>query len=256
VGCVGYHWTHARLLLDAVRPDPGKDPAVRLWYQATIAHLLESYDYANADPQIEHCRQLFPADPGILFQHGLYHEAFASPLLQAAAQDSTAGVRSAAAHLQEAADLFGRAIKANAGYVEARVHRGHVLGALGRFRESADELRQAAAGAQGSRLRYYTELFLGFAEESLGNRDAAREHYARASELYPMAQSPRLALSLLARQRGDRTGALGALQQMPSLPLAGYSDADPWWDYVGWSNLGSKALFAELYGPYAGGGVR
>ena len=52
-GCISFHWAHGRMLLDAVRPDPGKDEVARLWYLATITFLLEIGDFANANLQID-----------------------------------------------------------------------------------------------------------------------------------------------------------------------------------------------------------
>ena len=246
-GCIGIHWTHGRLLLDAVRPDPGKDQIVRLWYLATISYLLEIGEFANADPQIARARLLFPDDPDLLFEHGYYHEGFASPLIQTAAAESGADTRGAKTHLDEAEDLYRRALKGNAKFVEARVHRGFVLGLLGQHRNAAEELRLAASTAVGPQLRYYAELFLGHAEESLGNPGAAREHYAQASALYPEAQSPLLALALVARQLGDRAGAQNAMRQVFALPQARLTEHDPWWRYYRWQNQGFKVLFAELH---------
>jgi tetratricopeptide (TPR) repeat protein len=245
-GCVGIHWTHGRLLLDAVRPDPGRDQIARLWYLATISYLLETGDFANANPQIERGRLLFPSDPAILFQHGYYHEGFASPLIQTAALESGADMRGASVHLDEAEDLYRRAVKGNPEFVEARVHRGFVLSLLGQHRNAAEELRLAASTAAGLQLRYYAELFLGHAEESLGNRVTARDHYRQASALYPQAQSPLLALAVLARQLGDRAGAQNSMRQLLALPAA-WKDTDPWWVYYRWQNHGFHAFFAELH---------
>jgi hypothetical protein len=253
-GCVGIHWTHGRLLLDAVRPDPGKDPVARLWYVATITYLLEIGDFANADPQIARARLLFPDDPAILFEHGLFHEGFASPYIQTAALESGADIRGASVHLDEAEDLYRRAVKGNSKFVEARVHRGFVLGLLGQHRDAAEELRLVAPAAAEPQLRYYAELFLGRAEESLGNRVAARDHYGRAAELYPQAQSPLLALALLARQFGDRAGAQSAMRQVLALSQARDMAADPWWRYYRWQQADFKARFAELHAPFLPGG--
>jgi tetratricopeptide (TPR) repeat protein len=252
-GCVGIHWTQGRLLLDAVRPDPDTERAVRLWYHATITYLLEAGDFANADLQIGHGRLLFPSDPAMLFEHGYYHEGFASPLIQTVAVESGADTRGARVHLDEAEDLYRRAIKENPKFVEARVHRGYVLGLLGRHRDAAEELRLAVSTAVGPQLRYYAELFLGLAEESLGNRAAARDRYGLASALYPQAQSPLLALTLLARQFGDRAGAQDAMRKMLALPPGRDVKADPWWLYYRWQNQGSEALFAELHAPFLDG---
>jgi hypothetical protein len=73
------------------------------------------------------------------------------------------------------------------------------------------------------------ELFLGREEEALGRSAEARRHYEQAAELYPSAQWPKLALSRLARQTGDRASAQGAL-----LNPAAVSDvdvSDPWWTF-------------------------
>jgi tetratricopeptide (TPR) repeat protein len=246
-GCLSYHWTHSRLLLDAVTPDPGKDPVVRLWYVATITYMLEQGDYAGANLHIARARLLFPDDPAILFEHGCYHEAFASPFMQTAALESGIDVRGARADLDEAEDLYRRAIGLDPRFAEARVHRGHVLGLLGRQRDAAEELRLALPSLEESKDRYYAELFLGHAEESAGNRSAAREHYRQAAAFYPRAQSPLLALAALARQLGDRAGAQDAMRQLLALPPARNMTADPWWLYYRWQMVDYRARFTELH---------
>jgi Flp pilus assembly protein TadD len=60
---------------------------------------------------------------------------------------------------------------------------------------------------------------------------AAKASYERASTMYPNAQSPRLALSQLARQSGDRDSALRALQPIADLPQYERLRRDPWWTY-------------------------
>jgi hypothetical protein len=255
-GCVIFHWAAGRLLLDAVRPDPGRDRIARLWYLATIAYLLDTSDLANADPQIARARLLFPNDPDILFQHGIYHERYASPSLQAAAFESGTDTRGAKVQLDEAESLYRRAIKENARFVEARLHRGYVLDLLGRYRDAAEELRRAAATAAEPRLQYYAELFLGHAEESLGNRAEARDRYARAGALYPEAQSPLLALALLARQTGDRAGAQEAMRKFLALPRPREEAPDPWWLYYRRQNHGYEAVFAELHASLPDGSPR
>jgi tetratricopeptide (TPR) repeat protein len=252
-GCISIHWSHGRLLLDAIRPDPGKDPTVRLWYLASITYLLETGDYANGDLQIARARLLLPDDPAILFQHGFYHEGFAAPFIQTAAFESGADTRGAKTHLEEAEDLYRRAVKENPQFVEARMHRGYVLGLLGQHRDAAEELRLAAASAAGPRLRYYAELFLGHAEESLGNRAAARGHYTEASALYPQAQSPLLALALLARQNGDRAETEAAMGKLIALPRPRLTSTDPWWVYYRSQNQGFQAHFAALHEPFLQG---
>ena len=255
-GCTGIHWAFGRALLDAVQPDPSKDPLVRLWYQATIAHLLEREDYANAYHQIGRGSLLFPKDPVLLFQHGCFHEAFAAPQVQSAAQTSGADRRPASAHLKESEELFGRALAVNPDFIEARAHHGVVLGALGRHDQAAVELRKAAASAQGPVLRYYVALFLGDEEQAVGRRDAARARYEEAAALFPLAQSPRMALSHLARRYGDRSAALLALRDAFALPADERERPDPWWTYHDWLNQSAEVLLHELYREVIAGGPR
>ena len=68
----------------------------------------------------------------------------------------------------------------------------------------------------------------------LGNRDAARVAYEEAARLFPMAQSPLLALSQLARRYGDRGGALRAIERLFALPAEDRTEKDDprWWYYV------------------------
>lgn len=247
LGCIISHWVHARLLLDAVTPDPSKDGFVRAWYVAVATYLLETGNYANASPHLEHARLLFRSDPEVLFERGYYQEAYASPLIQSVAAESGASPRSEKSYLEEAEGFYRRAISGNPGFAEARVRHGHVLARLGRYREAAAELRAARPAALGRELRYYAELFLGWAEESAGNAAAARGHYAQASALYPGAQSPLLALALLARRLGDRVGAQDAMRQMHALPATRGAADDPWSNYYRWRNADYRSRFAALH---------
>ena len=57
-------------------------------------------------------------------------------------------------------------------------------------------------GTKNRLLLYYGNMFLGAEADALGLTDEARQAYERAGELYPLAQSPRLALSALAARSG------------------------------------------------------
>jgi tetratricopeptide (TPR) repeat protein len=128
--------------------------------------------------------------------------------------------------------LFRRVLALNPDAVEARLRLGHVLLRLGKFQEAAGELRQAVPRLEGDeQLLYDGELFLGAAEEALGNYDASRVVFERAASLYPTAQSPRLSLRELARRRGDRQGALRELRNIFALPAGETARDDPWWKY-------------------------
>jgi hypothetical protein len=93
-------------------------------------------------------------------------------------------------------------------------------------------------------------LFLGAAEEGLGNDDNARASYLAASELFAAAQSPHLALSALARRRGDRAGALAAMERVFELPPTQPERDDPWWTYHLAHGRNANMLLEELRQPF------
>jgi tetratricopeptide (TPR) repeat protein len=248
------HWELARWLLDRISPMPGRDPMVRRWYRATIAW-MQGRDYH--DPaHLGQARTVFPNDADILFLSGCEHETFAGRAIQAAAHAArmpfgfTFEVGSERAELREAERRLRRALRENAGLTEARIRLGRVLLLRGRHDEAADELRQAATAAEEDLLRYFGALFLGAAEEALGNYERAAASYAQASKLYPTAQSPHLAVSALARRRGDRTGALAALQRAFDLPKIDSEQGDPWWTYHTAHGRNADALLDELWRPF------
>jgi hypothetical protein len=247
------HWELARWLLDRVSPALGRDSMVRTWYGATGAW-MQSRDYHDL-AHLRQARRLFPNDADILFLSGCEHEAFAGAGIQAArAAGLPAGfrfeVRSDRAELGEAERFFRRALSLNPGLTEARLRLGRVLLLRGRHKEAADELRQAYASVDDDLLRYYSALFLGAAEEALGNHERAAESYARAADLYPTAQSPHLALSALARRRGDREGALREIQRVFDLPATGPERQDPWWTYLVAQARNADRRLEELRRPF------
>jgi tetratricopeptide (TPR) repeat protein len=253
------HWDIARSLLDAVRPSG--DPMVRLWYHATAAW-MQAQGLHDSSDHLEYGLRLFPRDPDLLFLSGCEHEAIARPAIQAAVRgvDLPAGfemtIGSVASELRQAESFLRQALTANPDLVEARIRLGRVLILRGRHREAADELHRVAPALGEDLLDYFAALFLGEAEEGLGNYDRADMAYARASEIFPTAQSPHLARSALARRRGERAGALAGLERAFALAnsrpeFAGVSDADdPWWTYDYAQGRNASALLDRLWQPF------
>ena len=234
------HWEIARMLLDFVKPrgsdraDPGRDEMVRQWYRATAAWMQRHEDHDRA--HLGRARELFPSDPDILFLSACQSETYAGVQIQAAVQSAvlatgvTLEVGSERTELRDAERLFRRTLEIRPEHAEARMRLGRVLALLGRHADAAAELRRASEALTETQLRYYVSLFLGAEEEALGNREAARTAYEQANTLAPVAQSPLLALSQLARRSGDRAAALRAMDRMFALEIDDPHD-DPWWWY-------------------------
>ena len=234
---VSMHWQLGRSLLDSVAPDPAAHADVHIWYVETSADLLRMRQSAAAAEHLARARQLFPADPAILFGSGVLHELFASTALQAAAESVTDSQRESAAidsersELAKAERFFRGSLGHRPQHLEARVRHGRVLGRLGRHAEASAELRRAIADGASEQLLYLAQLFLGRAEEALGDDNAARAAFERAAALYPKAQSPRLALSQIARRSGNRAAAQRELQAIAALSDDEQRREDPWWLY-------------------------
>ena len=192
---------------------------------------------AEAAVHLPRARRIFPSDPILLYLSGLLHERFSSAPIQAAAEAVVAGnsgvtsVDSARIEQTRAERFYREALAARPDHLEARVRYGRVLGELGRHAQAATALRTAIDGGATGRLLYWSLLFLGKQEEMVGNRDQARASYERAAGLFPQAQSPRLALSQLARRAGDRRAAQRELVELAELPADERQREDPWWDY-------------------------
>ena len=213
------HWQLGRTVLSAVAPDPARDETVRLWYRTSVAYLQARERFGDCHLHLRPALEAVPGDARLLFYAGALHEAYASASLQAAArsmesQGLRSVVRTVDAELDEAEEYFRKALAADAGFAETRLRLGRVLGLLGRHDEAATQLRQAIPHLTDPQLVYYGELFLGREESAMRHRQEAREHFERAAGLYPRAQSPQLAIGLLARAHGDRPGALQSLRNV------------------------------------------
>jgi tetratricopeptide (TPR) repeat protein len=261
VGLSAVHWDIARLALDQVRPRgadrpaPERDAMVRAWYRATSAWMQFHEDHDTQ--HLDRGRGIFPDDPDLQFLSGCQRESYASPAIQAAARSVvlppglTIGVESERSELRQAEAFFRRALALRPGMGEAHLRLGRVLALVGRHAEAAAELHQALTLVEDKDLRYYGELFAGAEEAALGRFDAAHAAYDRASTLFPLAQSPYLAISELAHRRGDRAGAAAAVQRVFALPAAldGARD-DPWWRYHVVQARNAEELLDALGKPF------
>ncbi len=156
--------------------------------------------------------------------------------------------------LRQAETFFRRSLAARNAHPEAHLRLGHVLGRLNRHADAVPELEEALKSSTEDLLRYFGFLLLGTSQEALARYDEAKASYERASALYPTAQSPYLALTELARRRGERAAALRSVQQVFDLPWSQFQRYDPWWDYDTAQARQVNDLLKELRRPFLGSG--
>lgn len=243
------HWAIGRVLVRGVQParigeEPGSavpaaavDQFVRHWFRATTGYLASRLMRAE---ELAHSRQALltiPDDPVLLLLAGAMHEQFGSPVVQNAIRSvnlpagTEIAVGSAASELNRARDRYERALALDSSLAEAHIRLGRVLGRRGERAEAIRNLRRGEELAVEPRWKYFAALFLGHEEEQMKRHAEAREAYARASGLYPRAQSPRLALGRLATELGDRDAAAAAARALLNLPADLMARDDPWWSY-------------------------
>jgi tetratricopeptide (TPR) repeat protein len=246
----GDQWALARKLAASLDGRSGRQMDVRVWYRATLATLAAADEWSEA--HAEAAVTQFPDDAELLFLAGSHHETLASPRVQASSvgvrlpPNLRIGIRSSGEELRLAASLLKRALDLNPAHTEGRVHYGRVLMLVDRAGDAVRYLRRAAAEAQEREQRYYAQLFLGAALETMNQRREAQSAYEAAAALFPRAQSPCLALSLLAARHGDRSEALRAVEPLLALPLEEAERADPWWHYARSSGRDAERLMMEV----------
>jgi tetratricopeptide (TPR) repeat protein len=231
------HWQLGRSLLDAIVPEPAADPGVRAWYRETSEDLIRLRSLVEAQQHLARALQIFPRDGALLFYRGALHERYSSAQLQAGSaslDDANRGVStigSAHAELTRAERSFREALTYEPEHIEARLRHGSVLCELGRHDEAIGELQRVIQAAPGRDLLYFSHLFIARSLEALGRSDDALLALDEAAALYPNAQTPRLAMSQIARRMGNRGAARMQLEWLARLPVAEQQREDPWWNY-------------------------
>jgi hypothetical protein len=240
------HWAIGRRVLELLKPDDD----VRLWYTATSACLQRWGEISELEPHLSRARALFPRDGVLLLYEGTLHAVYAEPRFQNLVHPETGTYRLpqrvgyATEEQREAERRFRKALELDPDLTEARIRLAYVRGLLGRHEEAAADLRKAVVepGLEGP-MEYYAWLLLGREEEAVGRPGPARDAFAQALTLYPLAQSPRLGLSLVARATGARAAARSALERLGD---GGPMGEDPWWTFNKRHSLDVDELFARM----------
>jgi hypothetical protein len=229
----GWNWKLARILLDSVSPHPSRDEMTRQWYVATTAHLFARRDWGYLGPHLTSALRIYPTDARFLFYSGVLHEMYASSYSQNSQLPS--GMHkifaSKESELKTAGEYLQKAVEADPAFVEAHLHMGRVVGLCGDHARAVEELKRAASAESDSQILYYCALFLGNELAGLNRRSEAQKQFEQAAALYPDAQSPLLALSMLARKGGDSQTAAISIRQLFALPSPRSLGTDPWWIY-------------------------
>jgi tetratricopeptide (TPR) repeat protein len=246
-GRTSTHLEFARLLLRELPPSRAAVFA-STWYDAVAAQLAWNLNFAELTVHLANGRRLLPDDPQVFLASGCLRETFAAPRAQSLVRAWTGAnppnIGSEETNLAGAERFYRRALAKNPGLTEARFRLGRVMGQQGKHAEAVTELLRALGSAVDDTQSYYTLLFLGREEEMLGRSESARGRFEQAAALFPRAQSPRLALSRLALERGDDEGARRALVMPPGDPNL---EVDPWWMYTRCEGRHADARLARLY---------
>jgi tetratricopeptide (TPR) repeat protein len=258
------HLWWGRQLVDRTIPDPADlDYADRrahalAWYRTVTTVLAGANNLADLEPHIKRSLQLFAGDAGVLFDAGCYAETLASPLMQAALLERGGStptkpqdlirtyVRTPPALLAEAEKHFRQAVEREPSHTEARVRLGRVLMLRGRAAAAVVELQHAVRMPATNTVKYYAFLFLADALDKSNDVSGAVEAYGSAAALFPDAQSPYLASSRLAAERGDNVAAQHAVDRVLSNTDEPSERFDPWWIYHRARGRDAASIYQEF----------
>jgi tetratricopeptide (TPR) repeat protein len=230
------HWQVASQLAAILERNEGRDPDLRLWYQATGAAMQADSFWHPGHADAAAAR--FGDDADLQFLAGALHESLASSYVQSArlrvnrfTSAISIPVGAPSTELRLAEGFLKRAVALNARHADAWIHYGRVLTLLQRPAEAVVALGRATREATEAEQRYYAALFLGRALEESNRIGESRNAYEQAKGLFPHAQAPVLALSHLAAQAGNPAEASSAIAALMPVGVPDDTRRDPWWGY-------------------------
>ena len=225
------------------------------WYVALAAALAAAYDLAGLKEHLEEAREQFSEHAEIQFLSGCLAESLASPVAQATQPDPNNAPQTTSPfqllrerslarglNLELAKRHYEKALDLQLQHGEARIRLARVLMIDDRAKDALP-LLEAPVETADSVLSYYRYLFLGRAYHRMGKFGEARKSYESASQLFPDAQSPWLALSALAAGLGDEEGSRAALERI--IQRTGAVD-DPWWRYGACSGRNATRIYQDF----------
>ena len=212
----------------------------RRWYLTAGLGCLYLLDFGSARSYLMRGLEQFEGDPALLVALGASHEAEARRRGLAArgagsgrpsrvldrAPEGTERLRS----LQEAVDLYERALSDDPELPEAHLRLGRVQLLLGRPDEGLANLRWVTDHGRARDLVYLAHLFIGRESMQSGELDAALVSYRAAREADPRGQAAYVATSHALQLSGDPVAAAEVFEQgLAARRRTRASDA--WWRY-------------------------
>ena len=220
------------------------NPRIRQWFRALSAHFAARRWLSDQLPHLDEAARVVGGDTALMFDAGCYGEVIASPEIQRslsrgprsapanpqASRNPTALLLNERLNLADAERRYRTALEREPRHAEARVRLAHVLSRRDRPADAVATL-QSPLETSDRVVRYYGALVLAQASEATGHLDAATKAYEGAAALFPLAQSPILALLRLARARGDEQTAKDLTARVAGLGPDESRRHDPWWVY-------------------------
>ena len=220
---------------------------VRDWYLVVASRLQFRGHLAFLKNHVREGLELVRDDPELLLARGTISEGEADT---AVVDRSLASEIYASDHVQQwrnfmsaAGGDYQAATRHQPDLYEATLRWGRINMHLGDRKAARRALDEVAASDGPANLRYMAQLFLGELAEREQQSERARAAYESALALFPTAQAPMLALSLLCDSAAEPECARRWLSQ--SMAATGRGRLDPWWAYQrGQAWLGDKRLVA------------
>jgi hypothetical protein len=210
----------------------------RRWFLAAALGSLHGGDLRTARSYLTKGLEQFEDDPALLVALGASHEAEERRRrLEVRASGSGAPKRTRdqvqsdrGRLLQEAADLYEKALSHDSGRSEAHLRLGRVQLLLGRSDEGLARLQWVTEHAEEADLVYLAHLFIGRERMRSNELEAALASYRAALQADARGQAALVAASHALRLRGDPIAA-GELLEERLTGRRSMPAQDSWWDY-------------------------
>lgn len=222
-------------------------PLLRDWYLVVASRLQRWDQLVFLKRHVREGLELLGDDAELLLTRGSISEAEADTAVidrsltrQIYASDYVHRWRQ---YMSAAGGDYAAASRRQPDLYEATLRWGRINTHLGDRTAAHRALDTVAASNAPAQLRYLAQLFLGDLAEREQQPDRARAAYESALALFPTAQAPMLALSVLCDGSGDPACARQWLSK--SMAATGRGRLDPWWAYHrGQAWLGDARLVA------------